>query len=368
MTTEQMWQVVLGRSREHDGKLYYAVRSTGVYCRPSCPSRRPRRESVEFFASAEEAERAGYRACRRCRPTEVAAAVQAVEAARRAIDAAVEEQMGKEVEEGSTARFTLASLAAQAGMSPYHLQRTFKRMLGVTPREYRQAVRVQRLKHGMRAGEPVTGAIYAAGFGSSSRVYETAARELGMTPGQYRRRGAGLVIRYGCFASPLGTVLLAATERGLCSLAFGEDEGPLRQALRQEFSAADLREDAAALVPYHDALLQWLSDVPAAGLVLPLDPQGTTFQRRVWNLLQQIPVGETRTYQQLAEATGDRRAVRAVARACATNPIAIAIPCHRVLRKDGALAGYRWGLERKQKLLEHEGRQRRPGAAPCCDE
>lgn len=353
MTTEQMWQAVQSRSREHDGSLYYAVRSTGVYCRPSCPSRRPRQESVEFFACAEEAERAGYRACRRCRPTEVAAAVQAVETARRVIDAALD----REMEAGSEARITLDSLAAQAGMSPYHLQRTFKRMLGVTPREYWQAGRVQRLKQEMRAGEPLAAAIYAAGFGSSSRVYETAARELGMTPGQYRRRGAGLVIRYGCFASPLGTVLLAATERGLCSLAFGENEEQLEQSLRQEFPAADLRDDAAALAPCREALLQWLKDAPAAGLSLPLDPHGTPFQRRVWSLLQQIPAGETRTYQQIAEGMGDRRAVRAVARACATNPVAVAIPCHRVLRKNGALAGYRWGLERKQKLLEFEGGQ-----------
>lgn len=346
MTTEQMWQIVLSRSATYDGMLYYAVRTTGVYCRPSCPSRRPRRESVEFFSTPAQAERAGYRACRRCRPTQVAAALQAVEAARRALDAAVEE--------GSDARLTLTELAAQVAMSPFHLQRTFKRIVGLSPREYLQAGRMRQLKQRMHGGDAVTDAIYAAGFSSSSRVYESAAREMGMTPGQYRRRGAGTTIRYGCFATLLGRVLLAATEQGLCSLAFGDSEAELTAALRQEFSAAEVKEDAAAVTPYRDALLAWLEHAPEGGLALPLDVHGTVFQRKVWSLLQAIPAGETRTYQQIAEAAGDARSVRAVARACATNPVAIAIPCHRVVRKDGSLAGYRWGLTRKQALLKRE--------------
>jgi len=349
MTPEQQWQIVAQRSRAHDGAFFYAVRTTGIYCRPSCPSRRPRRESVEFFSNSTEAERAGYRACRRCRPTEVAAAVQAVAAARQLIDTAMEQ--------GSDARLTLAELAAQVGLSPFHLQRVFKQEVGVSPREYRQAARVQRLKQQIRAGEPVTGAIYAAGFGSSSRVYEKAGQELGMTPGQYRRRGAGMVIRFCCFPTPLGPALMAATQTGLCRLAFGDEEETLRQELRSEFACATLQDDPAALAPLRDRLLTWLDDAHSNGPGLPLDPQGTPFQRKVWNLLQQIPCGETRTYQQIAALAGDAGSVRAVARACATNPVAIAIPCHRVVRKNGALAGYRWGPTRKQMLLEKERRR-----------
>jgi len=347
MTTEQKWQIVLSRSPEQDGSLYYAVRTTGVYCRPSCPSRRPRRESVEFFANPGEAEQAGYRPCRRCRPTEIAASKQAVEAARRAID----ESISDSVEDP----LTLAELAARVGLSPFHLQRIFKRTLGVSPRQYQEAERLRRFKQEVRQGRSVTDAVYEAGFGSSSRIYEKASRTLGMTPGQYRRRGQGMTIDFCVFPAPFGIVLLAATDRGLCCLRLGDDAAELERELRSEFAGADLRDQAAALTPYRQALQNWLEGAPD-GLRLPLDLDATAFQRKIWTLLQQIPRGETRTYQQVAEASGDARAVRAVAHACASNPVALVIPCHRVVRKDGGLAGYRWGLERKQALLEMEKR------------
>jgi AraC family transcriptional regulator, regulatory protein of adaptative response / methylated-DNA-[protein]-cysteine methyltransferase len=334
------WQQVLARDARQDGRFVFAVRTTGVFCRPSCPSRRPRRDSVEFFSGPREAERAGYRACLRCKPTQISERAQHVLRARQLLDNA----------EGVV---TLAQLSKRVGLSPFHLQRLFKRATGLSPREYQSARRMQHIKAGLRKGEDVTTALYDAGFGSPSRLYENASQQLGMTPGTYRRGGEGAAITFAITPTPLGHMLVAATERGLCAVRFGESATELEHGLRQEFHAAQLRRDDAALGPYVEPLLASLRGGKTT-IDLPLDIRATAFQKKVWETLQQIPRGETRSYSEVAREIGDPRAVRAVARACASNPVAVAVPCHRVVRSDGALAGYRWGVERKKKLLDAE--------------
>jgi AraC family transcriptional regulator, regulatory protein of adaptative response / methylated-DNA-[protein]-cysteine methyltransferase len=342
MQSEKQWQQVMARDVRQDGRFVFAVRTTGIYCRPSCPSRRPRRDSVEFFPDPRQAERAGYRACFRCKPKEISAQARAVTRARQLLD------------EAETV-LTLAQLSKRVGVSPFHLQRLFKRATGLSPREYQSARRMQQVKRGLRKGDDVTTALYDAGFGSPSRLYEKAGQQLGMTPGTYRRGGAGMTIQYAIVASPLGKLLVAATERGLCSVRFGESAAELERELREEFSSAQLRREDAALRPYLQPLLAGLRGENAT-MDLPLDVRATAFQKRVWDALREIPVGETRSYTQVARAIGDPKAVRAVATACASNPVALAVPCHRVVRSDGELAGYRWGIERKKKLLEREQR------------
>jgi len=337
---QNKWHQVMARDARQDGRFVFAVRTTGVYCRPSCPSRRPRRESVEFFPGPGEAERAGYRACLRCKPTQVSAQAQYVTHARQLLDHA----------EGVV---TLAELSRRVGLSPFHLQRLFKRATGLSPREYQSARRVQQVKAGLRNGNDVTTALYDAGYGSPSRLYETSAQQLGMTPGEYRRGGAGARIRFAIVPTPLGRLLIAATERGLCAVRFGESATELERDLRREFHAAELHRDDAAMKRYVDPLLAILRGENAT-VELPLDVRATAFQRKVWEKLRQIPRGETRSYGEIARQIGEPHAVRAVARACATNPVALAIPCHRVIRSDGNESGYRWGVERKKKLLEFE--------------
>lgn len=334
------WQQVLARDARQDGRFVFAVRTTGVYCRPSCPSRRPRHDSVEFFAGPHEAERAGYRACLRCKPTQVPEQAQYVQRARQLLDNA----------EGVV---TLAQLSKRVGLSPFHLQRLFKRATGLSPREYQSARRMQHVKAGLRRGDDVTTALYDAGFGSPSRLYENANQQLGMTPGAYRRGGAGTTIVFAIAATRFGRMLVAATERGLCAVRFGESATELEHGLREEFHAAQLRRDDSAMGRYVEPLLASLRGENTT-IDLPLDVRATAFQRKVWETLRQIPRGETRSYSEVAREIGDPQAVRAVARACASNPVAIAVPCHRVVRSDGALAGYRWGVERKKKLLEAE--------------
>ena len=340
MQSETQWQQVMARDARQDGRFVFAVRTTGIYCRPSCPSRRPRRDSVEFFSDPRQAERAGYRACLRCKPTEISAQVQVVTRARQLLDQA----------EGV---LTLAELSRRVGVSPFHLQRLFKRATGLSPREYQTARRMQQVKHGLRKGDDVTTALYDAGFGSPSRLYEKSQQQLGMTPGVYRRGGAGMSIRYAIVPSPLGRVLVAATARGLCAVRFGESANELEGELRREFHAATMVRDDAGLQPYLAPLLASLRGERVT-LDLPLDVRATAFQKKVWDELRRIPRGETRSYSQVAHAIGDDKAVRAVAQACASNPVAIAVPCHRVVRSDGELAGYRWGLARKKKLLRQE--------------
>ena len=343
MQSETQWQQVMARDARQDGRFVFAVRTTGIYCRPSCPSRRPRRDSVEFFADPQQAERAGYRACLRCKPTEISAQARAVIGARQLLDEA----------EGV---MTLAELSKRVGVSPFHLQRLFKRATGLSPREYQSARRMQQVKHGLRKGDDVTTALYDAGFGSPSRLYEKSSQQLGMTPGTYRQRGAGMTIRYAIVPSSLGHMMVAATSRGLCAVRFGDSATELERDLGEEFEAAEIHRDDAALRPYVQPLLANLRGENPT-IDLPLDVRATAFQKRVWDELRRIPRGETRSYSEVAHAIGDAKAVRAVARACASNPVAIAVPCHRVVRSDGDISGYRWGVERKKKLLEQEQRE-----------
>lgn len=340
-----MWNSVVARDRHADGAFVYAVSSTGVYCRPSCPSRRPRRENVAFFDTTEDARRAGYRACRRCRPDEAAAADPWVEKVRRAC-------VYLDRVDGHP---SLAALAARLGGSPYHLQRNFKRLVGVTPREYADAVRLRKVKRKLRSGENVTGAMFDAGYGSSSRFYERAASKLGMAPSIYRRGGAGMSIAYATTASPLGRLIVAATSRGVCSVAMGSQDDDLVSQLRREYPAATIREDRASLSAWIDAVVGHVSG-ESRRLDVPLDIRATAFQWRVWQALSEIPFGDTRTYAEVARAIGRPTAARAVARACASNPVALAIPCHRVVPASGDVGGYRWGAERKKAILAGERR------------
>jgi len=337
------WQAVLARDASRDGDFVFAVSSTGVYCRPSCPARRPRRENVTFFRKTEQAERAGYRACLRCRPKAAGGhgATEIVKAMCRYIEQHLDEPL------------TLARLGSEFHQSPFHLQRTFKRILGVTPRAYADSCRMNQLKGNLRAGHSVTRSMYDAGYSSSSRLYERTASQLGMTPDKYRRGAIAAPIRYTCADSPLGRMLIAATDKGICAIQFAGTDGELEQGLRHEFPFAIRRRDDDGMQAWKkDLLCQMRGQRMSAAL--PLDIQATAFQRRVWSHLQSIPFGATRSYAAVAKAIGQPTATRAVARACATNPVAVAIPCHRVVRKSGDMGGYRWGVERKKALLELE--------------
>ena len=341
---DRYWQAVLAHDGSFDGSFVYAVCSTGVYCRPSCPSRRPQRAQVVFYPRPDAAESAGFRACKRCGtgPSGRDGGQEAlVGKALDALDAADE-----------TAP-TLAALSARLQVSPHQLARGFKRLTGVTPRDYTDARRLQRLKASLRNGGTVTDAVYDAGYGSSRAVYEHAQSRLGMTPGAYRSGGAGMQIGYAIVDSPLGRLLIAATKRGVCSVCLGESDKKLEQALFGEYPKAEIHHDSAGLGPHVDALQRHLAGRKPQ-LALPVDVQATAFQWKVWRALRDIPYGETRSYSEIARAIGKPRAVRAVASACATNPVAVVIPCHRVVRQDGNLGGYRWGLERKQALLRRE--------------
>jgi AraC family transcriptional regulator of adaptative response/methylated-DNA-[protein]-cysteine methyltransferase len=337
------WNAVVAHNRDADGLFVYAVQSTGVYCRPSCPSRRPRRDRVSFYETTADARQAGFRACRRCHPDATDAADPWVDKIRRACVYLA----------NVDGHPSLATLAARLGGSPYHLQRNFKRLVGVTPREYAEAVRLRKVKRRLREAENVTGALFDAGYGSSSRFYERAAPKLGMSPTTYRRGGAGMSIQYAIVDSPLGRLLVASTSRGVCAVAMGSSDAELERALAREYPAAIIASDAGALSKWTTAVLAHLSGRQPR-LDLPLDVQATAFQWQVWQALAAIPYGETRTYREVAAAIGRPRAVRAVARACATNPVALAIPCHRVVPAHGSAGGYRWGAGRKKTLLERE--------------
>jgi AraC family transcriptional regulator of adaptative response/methylated-DNA-[protein]-cysteine methyltransferase len=339
---DSRWEAVVRRDPAQDGAFVYAVASTRVYCRPSCPSRRPLRQRVSFFATPDAAESAGYRACRRCHPrSSEPAAVRQIQLARRYLDEHPDETV------------TLERLGEIARMSPHHLQRTFKRLVGVSPKVYSSARRLERMKHRLKKGDTVSRATYEAGYGSGSRAYEQARAELGMTPGIYRNGGRGMRVTYTVVPTSFGQLLVAATQRGLCSVMLGDDVSPLVANLKREFPAATIEQGNGELLEYTETLIEQLE----GGLEkksLPLDPQGTAFQRKVWDVLRRIPIGQTRTYQAIAAELGRPSAVRAVARACASNRLAVVIPCHRVVRQDGGLGGYRWGMERKQRLLEQE--------------
>ncbi len=346
--TDARWALVAARDRRADGQFVYAVRTTGIYCRPSCPSRRPAPSHVEYFAAPAAAAAAGFRACMRCRP-DAPVADPWVEKIRRAC-------VYLSNVDGHPA---LTVLARRLGGSPYHLQRNFKRIVGVSPREFADACRLTKVKQRLREGFDVTDALLAAGYGSSSRFYERAASRLGMPPARYRRGGAGLLIRYATTASPLGRLLVAATDRGVCAVAMADTDRDLRAVLRAEYPAARLAEDRRALAGWTRQVLNHLRGrLPQ--LDLPLDIRATAFQWQVWNALAAIPPGETRSYAGLATAIGRPTAARAVARACATNPVALAIPCHRVVPSAGGVGGYRWGAARKEMLLGREA----PGLKP----
>jgi AraC family transcriptional regulator of adaptative response/methylated-DNA-[protein]-cysteine methyltransferase len=349
MSEQELWQAVATRAPIADGAFVYAVTTTGVYCRPSCPSRRPLRENVRFFPLPEAAERAGFRPCRRCRPQLAPSRDPARERVRRACAL-----IDRALAEGETRAPSLAALGAAVGTSAPQLRRLFRRQLGISPRDYADARRLARVKTRLRRGDAVAGALYEAGYGSSSRLYERSDAQLGMTPATYRRGGKGAEIGFTIADSPLGRLLVAATSRGICAIALGDGDDELEQELRREYARAKIDRDDARLGGWVATILAHLGgEVP--DLSLPLD-----LQRRVWQELRKIPYGTTASYGEIARRIGTPRAVRAVANACAGNRAALVIPCHRVVRGDGATGDYRWGAERKEKLLAAERRQRPP--------
>ncbi|MGD0544761.1 MAG: bifunctional DNA-binding transcriptional regulator/O6-methylguanine-DNA methyltransferase Ada [Candidatus Acidiferrales bacterium] len=352
---EANWRAVQSRDRGADGAFVYAVRSTGIYCRPSCASRKPRREQVVFFSLPEAAEQKGFRACQRCRPRAAQVHDPRAEAVAR-VCRSIDSRLRTESEDDSEAKLTLSALGASVGLGPHQLERAFRRVMGITPRQYADAQRMRRLKSSLKKGDDVTTALYDAGYSSSSRLYERSPSQLGMTPATYRQGGAGMQIHYTIVDSPLGRLLVGATDRGISALYLGEKDGPLESALRKEYPGAEIDSDSAG----SKNLRGWVSKILAhlrgkePHLTLPIDVQTTAFRRRVWEELKRIPYGATRTYSEVARAIGHPKAIRAVASACATNPVSVVVPCHRVVRTDGNLAGYRWGLDRKRALLEQE--------------
>ncbi|MFZ0036711.1 MAG: bifunctional DNA-binding transcriptional regulator/O6-methylguanine-DNA methyltransferase Ada [Candidatus Acidiferrales bacterium] len=346
------WLAVRTRDRFADGAFVYAVRSTGIYCRPSCPSRKPRRGQVLFFRVPEDAERKGYRPCRRCRPAQAEQRDPHAAAVARVCQH-IEAVLADPNSAGNENALKLRALASRAGISAHQLGRAFRRLMGITPRQFADAHRMRRLKSRLKKGDDVTTALYDAGFGSSSRLYERAPQQLGMTPATYRRGGEGMQIRFTIADSPLGHVLVAATKRGISAVYLSESDAKLEAELRREYPRAEIERDRHGFENWVRQIIEHLRGREPR-LDLPTDVQATAFQRRVWEELRRIPYGATRTYTQVAHAIGRPTAVRAVARACATNPVSIVVPCHRVVREDGNLAGYRWGISRKEALIAHE--------------
>jgi len=344
------WKALAARDAAADGTFVYGVTSTGVYCRPSCPSRRPRADRVRFFDTGADARKDGFRPCKRCTPDQVDVGVPGMEAVRR-----VSAYLAAHADEP----VTLTQLGRVASMSPHHLQRRFKALVGVSPREFQAACRADRLRASLRRGRDVTTAIYEAGYGSPSRVYEGGAAR-GVSPSAYRKHGAGMQIAYSIVPSPFGRLLVGTTINGVCAVKLGESDEQLAQSLREEYRAAEIREGERARSEWVRAIVDHLKG-QAPTPALPIDVQATAFQWKVWRALQAIPYGETRPYAEVARSIGRPGAVRAVARACATNPVAVVVPCHRVVQSDGGLGGYRWGTARKEKLLALERAPRRRG-------
>jgi AraC family transcriptional regulator, regulatory protein of adaptative response / methylated-DNA-[protein]-cysteine methyltransferase len=343
LNDDEKWKAVLSRDDSLDGAFVFAVRSTGIYCRPSCPARRPGKEQVVFFPGSMEAEESGFRPCHRCQPRE----------AGRSPKAKLVDQVCKYIEANLQRRLTLSILSRQVGLSPYHFQRTFKRVLGISPRQYVEARRLAKMKRFLRNGETVNNSLYKAGFSSRSRIYENVPGGFGVNPGEFRRGGEGLRIRYGIIDSPLGRLLVAATERGVCSVCIGDSDTLVERSLAEDYPSAILYRSDQGMKEMTGAFAKYFEGERLA-LNLPLDVKATAFQSKVWKIIQSIPFGKTATYSQIAEELGEPDASRAVARACATNPVALVIPCHRVIGKDGSLRGYRWGNKRKQTLLNLE--------------
>lgn len=341
--SDEQWNAILSRDTTFRNAFILAVRTTGIYCRPGCPARTPSYKNVHIYESPADAERAGYRPCKRCNPKG-----ESVQDRHAVIVAAA----CRTIESAETSP-RLEDLARNARMSPHHFHRTFRAATGVTPKVYADSTRATRVRDQLTSSPSVTFAIYDSGFGSNGRFYEMLPDTIGMTPTSYRAGGDGMRIRYAMGESSLGTVLVAATDRGICALYLGDDPAILAQNLRTQFPKASLIDDDPGFTSTVATVIRFI-DTPQSGLSLPLDIQGTIFQHRVWQALRTIPIGTTATYSGIAEQVGSPGAVRAVARACATNNVAVAIPCHRVVRKDGNLAGYRWGLDRKRDLLERE--------------
>ena len=343
LSQRRFWQAVASRDGRYDRTFVYAVRSTGIYCRPSCPSRRPHRKHIVFFRTPEWAEREGFRPCRRCHPREEPRQTES-----QLITAAC-----RVIEQNSGDPIRVASVARRLGVGRFRLQRMFRSLLGITPGAYAHSIRLRRLKKRLREGDDVTTALYEAGYGSSSRLYEGSNSNFGMTPALYRRGGKGMEINYATAPSNLGRLLLAGTAKGVSAIYLGDSDARLETALRREYPAAVIRKSPADVSRWLRELLRHISgDQPE--LDLPLDVKATAFQRRVWEALQRIPRGSTQTYSDLARSLGVPKGQRAVARACATNPVSVLIPCHRVVRRDGGLGGYRWGIDRKKALLAIE--------------
>lgn len=340
----RLWQACLEKDSAFDGHFVLAVKTTGIYCRPSCPARTPKRENVTFFALPHLAQQAGFRPCKRCHPD-----AQSVNDPQLALVSKV----CRHIESHSSEPITLQSLGDQFHLSPAHLQRVFREVAGISPQDYTEACRMNQLKSALRKGMAISDATYEAGFGSSSRVYEKAAPQMGMTPRSYQQAGSGQRITFTVAPCRLGQVLVASTERGVCAVKLGDDAQALEQLLHDEFSAAEISRDDAAHRDWVEAIVAFVAGhVPH--LDLPLDVRATAFQKQVWDALQRIPYGETCSYADVAQAIGRPKAVRAVAQACGANPTALIVPCHRVVAKDGSLGGYHWGVERKRKLLQQE--------------
>lgn len=342
MNEELFWNAVRMNDARFDGAFYLGVKTTGIYCRPSCRARTPKRENVAFFTTSEAAELAGLRACLRCKPKRSEKVDPQIVKILKACELLESEDL-----------YSLDDLAEEVGLSSYHLQRSFKEIIGVSPKKYSEAKRMERFKSELREGGDVTAAMYDAGFGSSSRLYEKAAESMGMTPAAYKKGGQGITINYSITDCELGRILVARTIKGLCSVAFADDDASLEETLNTEYPNAEIVKDAKVLKGFVDEIMKHLSGEKKR-LDLPLDIQATAFQMRVWDLLRKIPYGETVTYSQIAEKLGDTKKVRAVAQACANNRVAVVIPCHRVIGKSGRLSGYRWGVSRKEKLLAAE--------------
>ena len=335
------WQAVLARDRRADGDFFFAVRSTSVYCRPSCPARRPLRRNTLFFRTRQDAEREGYRPCLRCKPNEIPTAALIVQRATRVLENESDEPVN------------VKGIARKIDVRPDALRRAFRLQTGLNPKQLAAALRLKRFKKLLRDGNSIADALYATGYGSTSRVYERSDAQLGMTPATYQKGGKGMKIKYTIARSSLGEVLVAMTERGVSAVYLGDSDARLANELRREYPRAEISAERGAFSEWVEEVLARVEG-SAPRRELPLDLQATAFQRRVWQELQTIPRGSTRTYSQVARAVGQGSAVRAVARACATNPVSIVVPCHRVVRADGNLAGYRWGLKRKENLLQRE--------------
>jgi AraC family transcriptional regulator of adaptative response/methylated-DNA-[protein]-cysteine methyltransferase len=346
MNNEIFWQAVTNNDARFEGIFYVGVKTTKIYCKPTCRARLPKRENIEFIRTWQEAEKKGFRACLRCQPRLVKVANPQIESVLQACDLLE-----------SAENISLENLSAKLNISPYHLQRTFKEIIGVSPKKYAENLRLEKFKGELKGGSDVITAMYESGYGSSRSLYENISDKLGMTPKIYQKGGKGMKIDYTITNCDLGKMLVARTEKGVCAVTFGDDETGLIEKLFGEYPKSEISRNETNLKEYVEAILQNLAGKNRR-IVLPIDVQATAFQMQVWETLRKIPYGETLSYKQVAESLGNPKVVRAVARACATNRVAVVIPCHRVVGSDGSLSGYRWGVERKQKLLDTEKKGR----------